>query len=159
MARPEPKKGRRPDMRTFTQIDENKRNVLRFLEDTHSGRFDVIDDLVSPGIVTHGFPGENPDSLEAYRSFFRDLERAFPRMEFSIDHMVAEEDRVAVRFRIRAVHSGDYLGIPATGRTVEFSGMVLYRLEEGRIVETWLHPDNLTLLQQLGVAPEPQAAR
>jgi steroid delta-isomerase-like uncharacterized protein len=145
-------------MTTHERIEENRRNVLRFLEDTHSGRFDVIDELVAPSIRTHGFPGPDPDSRASYRRFFEDLESAFPRMELAVHDTVAGEGRVAVRFSVRAVHSGDYLGIPATGRRVDFNGMVLYRLEGGKIAETWLHPDNLTLLQQLGAAPEAQAA-
>lgn len=141
-------------MNTQTSVREAERNreaVREFLEGTHGGRWIVVDERVDPTIVTHGFPGANPASREDYRAFFAALDSAFPDMAFSLETIVAEPRFVAVRFSITGTHQGEYLGIPATDRRVEFTGMALYRMTGGRIAETWLHPDNLTILQQLGV--------
>lgn len=141
-----------------TMIERNKRNVLRFLEDTHSGKFDIIEEVVSPDIVTHGFPGANPSNRDEYKQFFSVLDATFRDMGLTVEALVAEDDKVAVRFTVSGVHVGEYLGIKPTGRAVSFTGMVIYRLKDGRIAETWLHPDNLTLLQQLGAIGERPAA-
>lgn len=137
-------------MNNVETLEHNKAVVRRFLIDTHSGRFDVIDDTVAIDIVTHGMLGLDPDSRSSYRHFFEVLDATFKDMTFAIEAMVAEADQVAVRFTITAVHAGALLGIPATGRRVDFTGMVIYRLRDGMIAETWLYPDNLSLLQQLG---------
>ena len=63
--------------------------------------------------------------------------------------MVVEDDHVAVRFHIQATHQDQFAGIPASGNKVDFTGMVLYRLRDRRIAETWLHPDVTTLMSQL----------
>ncbi len=143
-------------MSVTSSIENNKAVVRRFFDDTHRGELDVIEETVSPDIVTHGFPGPNPDSLASYRVFFESLGAAFANLESDIDDMTAEDDRVAVRFTVRGTHVGEYLGIPATGRNVDFTGMVQYRLKNGKIAETWLFPDNITIMQQLAVLPEPE---
>lgn len=125
--------------------------VLRFFEGTHSGNLDVIDETVDPDIVTHGFPGGfDPASRVEYRAFFETVERLWPDMSFDIETMVADEHHVAVRFTIEGTHSSDALGVPASGRRVRFAGMVLYRMKDGRIAETWLHPDNMAIMEQIG---------
>lgn len=136
--------------------ERNKRNVRRFLEETHTGRFDVIDELVAPDIRTHGFPGDrNPASREEYKQFFAALDVAFPDMDMSIDALVGDEQQVAARFTVNGIHKGEYAGVAATGRAVSFGGMAIYRMRNGQIAETWLYPDNVTLLRQVGVMPPP----
>lgn len=133
--------------------ERNKAVVTRFLEGTHGDHIDVIYETVSERIQTHGFPGgQNPASIEQYRAFFLAWQAAFPKMDFRIHSLLAEGDEVAVRFSIRTRHEGEFAGIAATGAEVLFSGMVLYRLEDGLIVETFLQPDTLSLMQQLQAA-------
>ena len=141
--------------RRATEASElNKRNVLRFLKDTHSGRFDVIDELVAPEIRTHGFPGDrNPASREEYKQFFAGLDAAFPAMDMSIDALVGDQDQVAARFTLNGIHKARFAGVQPTGRRVSFGGMAIYRMRNGQIAETWLFPDNLSLLRQLGALP------
>lgn len=131
-------------------LEHNKAVVRRFLNDTHSGRFDVIDDTVAEDIVTHGMLGLDPDSRQSYKRFFEIVDATFREMDFTIDALVAEGDRVAAQFTISAVHGGDFMGIPATGRRLDFTGMVIYRMRDGLIAETWLYPDNVTLMRQMG---------
>lgn len=145
-------------MTPIPSLTRNKEIVRRFLIETHSGQLDCINELVAADIITHGFPGRCPDSRESYREFFKGLGAAFSDAGFDIHDMVEENDRVAVRFTVRGIHTGDYLGVSATGHPVDFTGMVLYRLRDGMIAETWLYPDNVTLMRQLGVLPEPQVA-
>ena len=74
---------------------------------------------------------------------------------FSIDDIIAEDDRVVVRWTNSATHSGTFLGIPATGRSCRFAGIDIYRLEDGRLAERWHVVDQLSMLQQLGLLPSP----
>jgi predicted ester cyclase len=130
--------------------ERNRDTVLRFFDGTHSGNVDVIDGTVSPNIVTHGFPCHSPQSIAEYKQFFRGFGAGFTNMKYKILSALAEGDRVAVRFSIAVDHTGEYLGIPPTGKRVEFEGMVLYRLDHGLIVETWLHLDGLSFMSQIG---------
>lgn len=137
-------------MTTHEPVERNRRNVERFLLDTHSGRFEVIDEVVHPGIVTHGFPGgRNPRSREEYKTFFASFDRAFPSMDFTIDAIVAQGDKVAARWSIAAVHAGAWGGFEPSGCRVQFDGMVIYRMVDGQIAETWLYPDAIGLMRQL----------
>lgn len=131
----------------------NKDVVRRFLDDTLHNRLEAFEALVAEDVVLHGFSGGNPHDRAEYREFFVVLNAAFPGMRFSTDSLIADDEFVAARFTVQGVHRADLAGIPATGRTVEFTGMVIYRLRENRICETWLQPDNLTMLQQLGALP------
>ncbi len=140
----------------MTDIETTHRNretVKRFLAASHGGDLDDIDATVAEKILTHGFPGGNPDSRESYKRWFRGFQAGFSDMHFETLATVAEGDRVAVRWRMNVKHSGSFAGVAPSGKTVVFEGMVLYRLENGFIVETWLHIDELSLLSQVGAIP------
>ncbi len=83
---------------------------------------------------------------------------AFPDLHFTVEDMLAEGDRVASRYTARGTHRGELMGLPPTGRQVTEVGIVISRLAEGKLVEDWHSPDNLGLMQQLGVVtfPGPQ---
>jgi predicted ester cyclase len=142
------------DQMSKSPTERNRDTVLRFFDGTHGGNIDVIDDTVSPNVVTHGFPGHSPTSIAEYKQFFRDYRAAFTNMDYQKLSVLAEGDRVAVRFAIAVDHTGDYLAIAPTGKRVAFDGMVLYRLENGLIVETWLHLDGLSFLSQIGAVKQ-----
>jgi len=134
--------------------ERNRITVQHFLDRTHAGDLSVIDDTVAPGIVTHGFPGHSPQSREAYKQFFADFGAAFSNMEYRTLALVADERHVAARFFVGVDHTGTYNGIAPTGRRVEFTGMALYRMEGGRIAETWLQLDTVSFLRQIDALPK-----
>jgi steroid delta-isomerase-like uncharacterized protein len=90
---------------------------------------------------------------DTLRHHIAGAEAAFPRYEMIFEDLVAEDDKVAVRFTMRATHQGDFMGIPATGRQVNVPGIIIYRIADQKIVEHWMHFDALALMQQLGVQP------
>ena len=140
-------------MTNLEKIEQNRRVVAEFLEGTHSGRFEVIDRTVAEHIVTHGFPGGNPDSRESYRQWFLGFQSGFTVIDFEVPSMVADADNVAVRWKFTVDHTGPFAGVAATGKRIVFDGTAFYRLAEGRIAETWLHIDQLSLLGQVGALP------
>lgn len=90
---------------------------------------------------------------EGLRHHIEIFEAAFPRYEFIPSDIVAEGDRVAVHFTAKAVHQGELMGIPPTGRTISIEGMIIYHIAEGKIVDHKFVADQLSLMQQIGVIP------
>ena len=80
---------------------------------------------------------------------FELMRRAFPDLRADIEDIVAAEDKVAVRVRFRATHSGEFLGMPATGHAIEYVSHEFYRIADGLIAEEWICSDMATLLRQL----------
>jgi len=134
--------------------EQNKAAARRFLEETDKGNLDVIDELVSPDAVDHNpFPGQAPGA-EGVRQVFAMLKAAFPDMSQSIQDMVAEGDRVAIRSTLHGSHRGEFLGIPATGKHVALPGIDIIRFdEEGKMIEHWGLFDVPLLMQPVGVMP------
>lgn len=129
--------------------DANVETVKRFFQGTHTGVLDVVDETVSEGIETHGFPGGNPSSREEYKQWFRTFSAAFSNMAFEIKAIAADDEHVAVRWLVSVDHTGTFAGISPTGRRISFDGMALYRMENGLIAETWLHPNERSLIEQI----------
>ena len=101
--------------------------------------------------VSH-FAG-HPLDYTAHAGFDAMLLRAFPDLQFTLEDLFADRDQVVARFRARGTQTGVFQGIPATGRAAVVSGIAIYRLADGKVMEQWLEYDQLGLLQQLGVIP------
>jgi steroid delta-isomerase-like uncharacterized protein len=132
--------------------DRNKDVVRRFYEDAPVGRFDH--ELIADDIVYHGPPmlGELRGRA-AFGQVMGAFRSAFPGFQTSIEDMVAEGDRVAVRHTHYATHTGAFAGVPPTGRQIAVPGIEVLRVRDGQIAEFWHQDDFLGMLQQLGVAP------
>ena len=102
------------------------------------------------------FPGQGP-GLEGLKDILRAMRDAFPDLIFSVQEQVAEGDKVASRFEWTGTHQGAFLGVPATGRSVRVWGMVIDRLEKGRIKDTRILMDIFGLMIQIGVLSPPGA--
>jgi predicted ester cyclase len=137
-------------------IETNKATVARFLAGTHSADIDdveVIDETVVPHIVCHGFPGFPNGEFhdrESYKAFFRVFRQSFSDMSFETLRTIATEDFVSAHWEIWATHSGEFQGIRPAGARVVFDGVALYRMEGGRIAETWITINEPLLVSQLG---------
>lgn len=92
---------------------------------------------------------------EALKRHIAAFEFAFPRYEMAAEDVLADGDKVAIRAIFRGVHRGDLQGIPPTGKLVTLPLLIIYRIASGKIVEHWMAYDQLSFLQQLGVAPAP----
>jgi steroid delta-isomerase-like uncharacterized protein len=97
-------------------------------------------------------PGQGP-GLEGLKDILRAMRTGFPDIVFSIQEQIAEHDKVVSRFEWTGTHNGEFLGIAATGRPVRVWGIVIDRLEDGRIKETRILMDTLGMMAQLGVFP------
>jgi steroid delta-isomerase-like uncharacterized protein len=102
-------------------------------------------------------PGQE-QGREGLKAVIRQLRTAFPDMHWVVKEMVAESDKVVTRFVWTGTQRGEFLGIPATGRSVEVKGVVIDRLEDGKMADSRILMDTFGLMQQLGVIPAPPPA-
>src|SRR5207248_5341565 len=113
--------------------------------------------FIAPGFTDHNpppFPDLAP-GLEGFRQGFSYGLSAFSDFQHTIEDQITEGDKVVTRVTASGVHTGDFLGIPPTGKRVTMTGIDLYRIAGGKIAEEWAEPDVLGPLQQLGVIPAP----
>ena len=114
-----------------------------------AGRLDELDRYYAPDVVDHDAGDGGPDGLAGVKAGTAGFLAAFGELDYAVDHVVAAGDMAAARWRVRAVHTGPFQGIPATGRSVSLTGIDMVRVEGGKIVERWSSADELGLLQQL----------
>lgn len=141
--------------------EENKAIVRRIFEDgLNRGEVEAVAARTAPDFFDHdihvetGISGGPEDMSEALVA----IRRGFPDIHVTIEDIVAEGDKVAVRNTWRGTHEGEFNGISATGRRIEITGTVIWRITNGMIAERWATIDTLGLLQQLGVMPAPEGA-
>jgi predicted ester cyclase len=121
-------------------------------------REDAIDALMSPDGKVYGLGGDVIVGPAGFKPFHRALCSALTDFKVEVLQTVAQDDRVAAYCRVTARHSGDGLGGQATGKTVDFYGTTICRVQDGRIAEGWNTFDFLTMYQQLGWVASPVAA-
>ncbi len=137
--------------------EENKAILRRFVEEIiNQKKLEVFDELVAPNVVAHHVPPGVPPDHQGWKSMVSMVLTAFPDMQATIEEMVAEGDKVAIRANLQGTHKGELMGIPATGKRVTFVATMIDRLSGGQVVEHWEEIDMLGLMQQLGVGPPPE---
>ena len=136
--------------------EQNKALVRRFVEASNQGNLDALDELIADNFVNHSpYAQGGTTGIEGVKQFTRMIQSGFPDSEWIIDDMIAEDDKVVIRWSSRGTHQGEAFGIPATGRQVVVTGIEVYRVASGKLAETWGEVDMLGLMQQLGVVPPP----
>ena len=139
-------------------VNENKQVVTTYYESAlNGGDVDVLDQLVVSDYEEHDpLPGQGTgrqgikDRVSLLRAAFE------PR--FTIEDLIAEGDRVAVRWTSTGTHVAEFMGIPPTGRSYTIAGIDIHRLEDGRMAEHWHVVDLFSQMQQLGLIPQPDSA-
>ncbi len=133
---------------------ENKALIRRYFEAIDQPNVDaeILDEFVDPDIVAHDLPPGFPNSLEGLKKLFAMFQTSTPGYH-TVDDLIAEGDKVAGRITGYGTHEGELLGIPRTGKEIRMSGIVIWRIRKGKIVEVWAQNDTLGLLQQLGALP------
>lgn len=135
-------------------LEENKRLIRRLYEETDKQNFAALDEFFSPDLIDHD-PPPIPDlkpGLEGIKQAFKVFAGAYPDGTHVIHDLIAEGDRVVVRVSGTGTQTGEFKGIKPTGKKAEMTGIVIYRIEEGKIVERWAQHNFLGfVMQQLGV--------
>jgi len=137
----------------MTAIEQKQIEAVRQLygEVLNQQRIELLPALLSDDVVFHSFTDER--GLNAYKGLVERLRVSFPDLHFTLQDVIASNDRVIVRWTMHATHGGPLGNIPATGKPIEQKAIVIYRFENGKIAEGWAQMDRLGVLQQVGAAP------
>jgi len=136
--------------------EQTKELCRRLYAAVSSGDFDAIDQVVSPNFVEHETvdPGL-PAGREGMKALFKTVRQAMPDMVMTPEDIVVEGDRVAVRAVMTGTQTGEFLGIPPSGKHVQITVMDLVRMENNQVAEHWGVSDMLAFMTQIGAIPAP----
>jgi predicted ester cyclase len=134
---------------------ENKTLVRRIFEEgINQNKPDVFDELIASTYVNYNFPAPAP-GVEGFKMVIGLFRAAFPDIQITLEEELAEGDKVSTRGYFTGTHTGDFQGIPATGKQVKVPYIDIWRVANGQLVENWVQMDQLGMMQQLGVIPTP----
>lgn len=138
--------------------EANKQQYRRLVEEAFNrGNLDAVAELMTDDFVEHEQMGPDAGSgREAAMGMMTMIRGAFPDLQVTIDALIAEGDVIAARTTWRGTHEGDFMGVPASGKRVEFEAIDFVRFEDGRAAEHWGQTDAMGLMTQIG-AMEPPA--
>ena len=134
-----------------TSTDENKALARRAIGYINGVGGDAAA-IFAPDFVAY-MPGQPPMDRLTFERYVAGTAAVFPGYTYEIQDQVAQGDLVVNRFTFRGVHSGEFHGIPPTGRPLEFRGINMYRVKDGRVVSERTELDTFGLLQQIGAIP------
>jgi steroid delta-isomerase-like uncharacterized protein len=134
--------------------EANKLVMSRFVEFINTASETLATELISPDAIFY-VPGqaEPMRGPAGYLSIIQMMRGGFPDIQWLLEEMVAEGNKVAARFTMRGTHRGTFFGVPPSGNKISVQAMNLYRLSHGQFVEERGQPDMLALLQQIGALP------
>ena len=140
---------------------QNKTLVRNFVEEVwNKGNVSAAGEFFANDFVDHNPVAPNqPAGLEGAIQVFSLYRNAFPDLHFTVEDMVTDGDKVAWRWNSTGTHKGPLMRMPATGKQAAVTGIEIYRIANGKIIERWGNIDQLGMLQQLGVIPAPGQAQ
>ena len=131
--------------------------IYRWFEEVwNKGREDAIDEMMDVDCVVYGLHDGQGDPLQGaagFKPFFKRFHDSFPDIRISVEDVLVKGDKVAARCHVRGTHTGDALGVTATQKPIEFTGMCIVRFENGKVIEAWNSFDLMKMYQQVGVFP------
>jgi predicted ester cyclase len=140
-------------------LEQNKVLVRRLMEDDISrGDEATAEAIIHPNFFDHTNPPGMQHGLDGHKAIVRLFRGIFPDLEWRIDDLIAEGDKVVARTTMRGTQRGEFFGIPPAGRAVEMNGVHVMRIADGKIIEHWGSNDDLGLMRQLGAIPTPGEA-
>jgi len=133
-------------------IDEMKANGHRLINEfINNAKMDVADELFSPNFVNHSPEQGVTADLGGLKQYISMMHAAFSDFSATIEDMIAENDKVVARMRVRGVHTGDFMGIAPTQKKIDTTTISIVRIDNGKIVERWNVTDRLEMARQLGI--------
>ena len=132
--------------------ERNRAALERAGERWNAGDLRGYLELYAENAVLHGYPGVEPE-LDGIRTFYEAFWEAFPGSHLVFEDVLADGERLAVRFRVEGTHGGEFHGIPATGRSFSLEGITIIHCADGKCVERWSQADLTGLMSDLSVPP------
>ncbi len=137
-------------------IQENKAIAQRFIQIWGKGSLDIIDELAAPSLVVQ-YPAI-PQVIrgpQMFRQVMQSWRSAFPDSDLVVEDQIAEESKVVIRWSFTGTHQANLLGIPPTGTKVKLTGITIYQIADGKILEERGEEDFLGVFRQMGLIPQP----
>ena len=136
-----------------TQTEQNKASVRRNYETADKNDLTTFSEQLSPDIAVHlpGMPG--PLNREALIQMMNVMFSGLTQRRHVFEDQIAEDDKVATRLTLHAVHTGEFQGIPATGKQIAMAQTAIHRIQNGKIAEVWVSSDDISMMKQLGLMP------
>ena len=145
----------------ISDLQMNKAVVQRYVDEIHNDHsIDAIESIFSREFIDH---------MDTYGGLFQGIDglkkgyaaafQAFPDLKAIVCQMIAEEDKVVLHKTVMGTHRGEFRGIPATGKKVEYQSIYIFRIENNKISEYWGLQDELKLMQQLGVVAKDNSGK
>jgi predicted ester cyclase len=128
----------------------NKGLVRRFYKEVYGDwNMALVDEVVSPQFTSHDWPEDGPAGPQAFGEYYSAIRSAVPDARYEVDDLIAEGDRVVVRWRLLGTHKGNFGGIAPSGRAIALKGIAIYRVEGGKLMERWVVTDLYGLLEEI----------
>ena len=136
--------------------EENKVLIRRFYEEVFNTKnLNALDEFCSSDFVDYNPAQGQAPGREGVKQIFAAYTAAFPDLTATVEDQIAEGDKVVVRMSVRGTHRGELMGIAPTEKQITVSGIDIFRIVSGKVVERWGNTDELGMMQQLGVIPVP----
>jgi len=129
-------------------LEENKAIIRRYYEAANKHNVDLAAELVAPDFIDYT---NKIEGLESLKQFGNMLIKGFPDLHWTIEDIVAEEDKVWVRTTVTGTHKGEYRGVPPTGEKITMRCVDIWRIVDGKIAEAWAVDDLLDFYKKLGI--------
>ncbi len=137
-------------------MDKNKKTLHRFYDEVlNQGNIDLIDELATSDYIEHDpLPGQG-EQLQGLKDRVNAILKGLSP-KFTIEDVVAEGDKIVVRWTNSGTNNGEFMGMPPTGKSFTIAGIDILRFENGKMAEHWHVVDQLGMLMQLGIVSLPQ---
>lgn len=136
--------------------EQNKAIVQRILEEGDKKNLGILDEVCTPD-YKYRFPSNaEPINIEEHKALWQSFNVAFPDLTHNIKEIYANGDIVVARIIISGTHEGEFIGLPPTGKKVEFSAIEIFRFSDDKVADFWADADLLGLYQQLGMELKPK---
>ena len=138
-----------------TQEAQNKAIVRRNYETADKNDLTTFSEQLAPDVAVHmpGMPA--PLNREALIQMMNVMFSGLTQRQHVFEDQIAEGDKVVTRLTLHAVHTGEFQGMPATGKQIEVQQMAIHRIRNSKIVEAWVSSDDIGMIKQLGLMPSP----
>ena len=136
--------------------EQNKRVMEQFVRFINTGDSDLGETIISPDVVFYAPTSPEPmHGFKGYTDVLNMMRGAMPDVKWTVEEVIAEGDKVMIRFTMNGTQTESFMGMSATGKTIKVTAMNIYELKNGKIIREHGLPDLFSMLIQLGVLPAP----
>ena len=144
-----------PREEVIFMTEEYQTVMHRWFEEVwNNQREEVIDELMHPECVAYGLNDSEGNPLrgpEGFKQLYKAFIQAYPDIHITVEETVIEGERMVARCTVRGTHTGEGIGVAPTKRSIEFTGLVMVKFQDGKFIEGWNQFDFMNMYQQLGV--------